>query len=334
MRDDDELRLLQKFLHDQIEPLVVRLIERGIHFVQNAEWRWLALENTHQQGHAGHRLFTAAELADAHGLFAGWTGDDLNAGIEHIDLFHDRQHGMPIRTQMLFGFLIFNFRFQKNVRRTPAEELAEQALEVLADGVEGLLETNAAFNVDLFNQLFQLQLARGEIRHLRTEETRTLLKLFQFGDGVDIDVAETMDFVAQFFYFDGDGVPIHLGGLIPFTRRAIFSGQGEPGISRRKIKLQFLLRAGDERFQSHAHFAELQLKLMEQLLNFRMRFPKQFHTAIQPLHQLAQFFHLPDERFHLSGQIFLLVLQRALCFFCGGQFIGDFITAGCQRLRR
>ena len=46
-----------------------------------------------------------------------------------------------------------------DVRLAAAEELAEHALEMLADGVEGLLEAQAAFGVDLVDQLFELLLA-------------------------------------------------------------------------------------------------------------------------------------------------------------------------------
>src|SRR3954470_17760935 len=53
VRDDDELALVEELLDDQIEALVVRLIKRRVHLVEDAERAGLALEDAHQQRDAG-----------------------------------------------------------------------------------------------------------------------------------------------------------------------------------------------------------------------------------------------------------------------------------------
>ena len=97
MRNNNKLRLLQKFLHDQIEALVVGFVEGGIDFVEDAEGGGFGFEDGHEEGDAGHGFFAAGKLGDGDGFFAGGMGNDFDAGVEGIDgFFHDGQNRRAI----------------------------------------------------------------------------------------------------------------------------------------------------------------------------------------------------------------------------------------------
>src|SRR5687768_2319529 len=43
MRDDDEVAVVQEWHQNLTEAIDVRVIQRGVNLIENAEWRWLAL---------------------------------------------------------------------------------------------------------------------------------------------------------------------------------------------------------------------------------------------------------------------------------------------------
>src|SRR5207248_6985733 len=139
--------------------------------------------------------------ADADRLLAGRTGDHLDAGIEHVDLLLlDRKQSRRagIRTDLVRGrLLFFQLGFEIDVRFSATEQLAEHSLEMLANRVERLLEADAALAVDLIDQFLELLLGAGQVRELSGQELRPLLQLILLADGVEVDVAEAMDFVAE-----------------------------------------------------------------------------------------------------------------------------------------
>ena len=55
----------------------------------------------------------------------------------------------------------------------------------------------------------------GQIGELAGEELLALLQLVLLADGVEVDVAEALDLLAQLLDLVGDRVPVHVGGLIP-----------------------------------------------------------------------------------------------------------------------
>jgi hypothetical protein len=77
---------------------------------------------------------------------------------------------------------------QEDVGLAAAEQLAEHALEVLADGRQRLLEPQPALDVDLLDQLLELPLAVGQVGHLLAQERRPLLQLVLLGDRVEVHV--------------------------------------------------------------------------------------------------------------------------------------------------
>src|SRR5688572_22441688 len=134
VRDHDELALLEELLHDQVEAAVVGLVQRRVDLVEDAERAGLALEDAHQQRDAGHRLLAAGELADRRGLLARRVGHDLDAGLEDVDLLLLRENHLPVGPRLRLSALVLDLRLQVNVRLPTPEQLAEHALEMLADG--------------------------------------------------------------------------------------------------------------------------------------------------------------------------------------------------------
>ena len=82
--NDDEVALIQEGHQRLAEALHVGFIERGVHFVEDAEGARLGLEDRHHQRNGGHRLLATAELADETRLFAGWLRANLNATLEPV----------------------------------------------------------------------------------------------------------------------------------------------------------------------------------------------------------------------------------------------------------
>jgi len=60
VRHDDELRLIAHLPDQPCKPPYVGLIQRRVHFVENAERAWLVPENRNQQRQRRHSLLAAA----------------------------------------------------------------------------------------------------------------------------------------------------------------------------------------------------------------------------------------------------------------------------------
>jgi hypothetical protein len=161
--DDDELAHVQELLDDQAEALVVRLVQGRVDLVEDAERRRLALEDRHEQRDAGHRLLAARELRDGDRLLAGRAGDHFDAGFERVDLSQDGLVG----GLAVLGFdllLLLDLGFEEHVGLSATEQLAEHPLKMLADRIEGLFELQAALEVHLLDELFELLLAGRQSR--------------------------------------------------------------------------------------------------------------------------------------------------------------------------
>ena len=99
------------------ETVDVRFVQRRIQFVQHAERARLDLVNREQQRHGGHGLLAAGQQRNGLQLFAGRTGDDIDAAFQHIAFVHQNQ-----------------------VRFAAAENLGEHGAEIVANLLEGLRE--------------------------------------------------------------------------------------------------------------------------------------------------------------------------------------------------
>ena len=71
VRDENELRLIEKILQHRGEAADVRLVQSRIHLVEDAERTRLAAEDGQEQGNRRHRFFAAGHERDAAQLLAG-----------------------------------------------------------------------------------------------------------------------------------------------------------------------------------------------------------------------------------------------------------------------
>ena len=135
MGDRDELALVHEAVQDFDEAGDVRLIERGVHFVEHAEWAGLDHVDGKKERNGRHGALAAREEADALELLTGRLGDDLDAALKRVGVVHEHE-----------------------VRAAAAEKLGEHDLEVLADFFEGLGEEGFRGVVDLRDDFEQLGL--------------------------------------------------------------------------------------------------------------------------------------------------------------------------------
>ena len=71
---------VEKLAQHSRETIDIRLVERGVDFVEDAEGTRLAAEDGEQQGNGGERLFAAAQERNTAQLLAGRAGDDADSG--------------------------------------------------------------------------------------------------------------------------------------------------------------------------------------------------------------------------------------------------------------
>ena len=174
VRDDDELRPGQKIFQHFDEAVDVGLVQGGVDFVEHAERAGPAAEDGQQHGHAGERLFAAAKKRNAARFLAGRPGDDLDAAVENIHAF-----------------------FQHDVGLAAAEQIAEKLLKMPADRVQRFGEQPPAVGVDLVDDLFQRRLGVGQIVVLVGKRFVAGFQLFEFFQGLEVDVAEVVDLPPQ-----------------------------------------------------------------------------------------------------------------------------------------
>jgi len=78
VRDDYELRLLGPLFESGDEPLDVRLIQRRIDFVKDAEGGWSYFQQSEEQGDRRQCAFAAGEQAKRRDPLARWLGADID----------------------------------------------------------------------------------------------------------------------------------------------------------------------------------------------------------------------------------------------------------------
>ena len=198
--DDDEVGAVEELLDHGAEPFDVRFVECRVDFVEDAERRGLALEDREQQGHGGHGLLAAGKLVDDAGFLAGRLGADLDAAFE------------PVGLTFLVGH-------QEEVRTAAAEESPEHAGgagEVLANRVEGLLETKPAHGVQVLDERIELGAGGIDVLELLFQVLVALLEGIEFRERVEVDVAQSPDLLLELGGFDFGGLKIEVGEAVGF----------------------------------------------------------------------------------------------------------------------
>src|SRR4051812_1749607 len=125
VRDEDELHALRHLLDDVAEAADVVLVERRIHFVQQAERRRVQVEDGEHQRHRRERFLAARQLVDAAVALARRARHDGHAGRQRV-LAH-----------------------QLEIDVAAAEQLGKLVLQARIDAVERVFEAGARFLVDL-----------------------------------------------------------------------------------------------------------------------------------------------------------------------------------------
>ena len=93
VRDQDELRVLLHALEHLDEPADVRIVERRVDLVEQAERARPVLEDGEHQRHRGQRLLAAREQLDALEPLAWRLRDDVDAALELIVLVEQDEPG-------------------------------------------------------------------------------------------------------------------------------------------------------------------------------------------------------------------------------------------------
>src|SRR5450759_964080 len=170
VRDEDELRLLGQLHEERREAVDVRLVERGVDFVEDAERRRLVLEDRDEERDGRERLLAAREEADRLVPLARGLRHDLETRVERIALVQQMHRG-----------------------RAAVEEALEHLAEVEVHGGERLLKALRRREVDRLDRLENLGERRLEVGLLSRQLLEPLaLDLVFFECGV-VDGAEPLE---------------------------------------------------------------------------------------------------------------------------------------------
>ena len=97
--DDHELRLRRPFLQRVDEAFDVRLVERRVYLVEDAERRRPHVKQREQERDGGQGALAAGEQAQSRDALAGWLRFDINA--ESLPLF--ARFRVVVRADLLLG---------------------------------------------------------------------------------------------------------------------------------------------------------------------------------------------------------------------------------------
>src|SRR5664280_2480400 len=101
VRDDHELRRRGKLTQGLDEPADVRLVERGIHLVEDAERDGPHFEHREEERDGGQGALAPGEHRERLRLLAGRTGDDLHAGRRQVGRVGQAEAGEPAAEELL-----------------------------------------------------------------------------------------------------------------------------------------------------------------------------------------------------------------------------------------
>src|SRR5262249_13071787 len=147
----------RQLAQDAREPVDVRVIERGVHLVQEAERARPVVEDREEQRQPGERLLAAREERNRLEALAARLSDHLDPGLERVAALgrlHQTQLGAPA-----------------------LEEPREEALEVPVDLLEGLEEPLLRGPRHPAERLLEVAHRRSEVVVLGAQETEPLVEL-------------------------------------------------------------------------------------------------------------------------------------------------------------
>ena len=168
MRHNDELALIEEFAQDARESRRVGLIERGVHFIENAEGARLAPEDRQQQCDGRERLLAAGKERKRPQFLSWRPSGDLDAGFENV-------HAI----------------FQDDIGLTAAEEFAEELLEVSANGREGFGEEFSTVDIDGIDNFFKRSARRVQVVVLFAKQLVFRFQSSEFLQGFHVHRAQS-----------------------------------------------------------------------------------------------------------------------------------------------
>jgi len=171
--DEEELR---GRAHARDQPRVARgvgIIERRVHFVEQAKRCRVQLEDGKHQRNGGERLLAAGEQLDGLVFLARRLRHDLHPGVEDF-LARDDQARVPA-----------------------AKQLAKQIGQVPVDILERVREQRARLRVDAADGLFQRLHGFREVLHLRGQKVFALARQLQLLQRGEVDGPERFDVAVQ-----------------------------------------------------------------------------------------------------------------------------------------
>src|ERR1700722_18502367 len=175
VRDDEHLRLSGKIAHHLAETLDVRIVEGGVHLVEQIERSRLDLENPKNQSRSGHGALAARERGQRHLLLARRLYRDLNTGLRKVG-------GLRLP------------HFGLTARKKPSIHCRERG----GDTLEGSIELRLTLTFDLLDRLEQRRARLREILELHAQEPLAVRDVIALGLRVEVHVRlQTREVVAQ-----------------------------------------------------------------------------------------------------------------------------------------
>src|SRR5688572_18821606 len=149
--DEEELGLRGHALDEVAEATGVRVVQRRVHLVEQAERRRVELEQGEYERNGGEGFLAARQEMDARVPFARRVGHHLHAGVEDLLAGHDE------------------------LRFAAPEERGEERPEMAVDALEGLAQELARLPVDAPDGVFESRHRLLEVGGLGVEEALALL---------------------------------------------------------------------------------------------------------------------------------------------------------------
>src|SRR5688572_12144091 len=143
--DEEELGLRGHALDEVAEATGVRVVQRRVHLVEQAERRRVQLEQREYERNGGEGFLAARQEMDARVPLARRVGHDLHAGVEDLLAGHDE------------------------LRLAAAEERGEERAKVAIDAFESLAQELACLAIDAPDGVLQRLHRLLEVARLRVE---------------------------------------------------------------------------------------------------------------------------------------------------------------------
>ena len=176
--DDNEVAEALELIERTEESFHVRVVQRGVDFVENAEGGWLGFEDRQQQCDGCHGLLSTGELAVS-------TRGFLPGGLALISMPECSMSMLPSSSGCRWMSALPPPNNCRNVPCGPAKHSL--------DGLECLLEAGPTFELfKLDDQEFELLTGMVDVLDLLDEILVPFLQLSLFIDGVQIHIAKDL----------------------------------------------------------------------------------------------------------------------------------------------